>query len=247
MVTGGFDNECILKNRELDEKCEEELGIATGVQAYQIFGKSLMQDFGENQVCAVTVPRVPCCLRHPHLLPRVNTLPLLSQFSSTLDLEVSPTSSLRQMGCMLGIYSHSRVIWVSNSNICAYGLKQPTRYVIGRLLWCIDLTCVQLDCYNVCVSTTALKRHLTRSGYLRQDGDRLLATFSSHNTDAPLPDRQFLTLHAVCARVAHMSGAIQIIDKSELDVEDTKVFASDGLSADLLDHHMAFAAAPEVL
>jgi len=210
MVTGGFDNECILQNHELDEKCEEELGVATDVQAYQIFGKSTMQDFGENQgEHASTVISV------------LKYFGLGSLADKLLEADGVHVGNLLSLSCDMGFQFEDLCLWFEATDT-------P-------------------DCYDVCVSTMALKRHLTRSGYLRRDGNRLLATFSSHNTDAPLPDRQLLTLHAVCARVAHMSGAIQIIDKSELDVEDTKVLASDDLSADLCDHHMAFAAASEVV
>lgn len=112
----------------------------------------------------------------------------------------------------------------------------------------INLTRAQPDCYNVCTYFEGLKGDLRRSGYLRQDGDRLLATFSSHHPDARLPDRRLLTLHAACARVAHLSGAAEAIDELEEDAQETRVLAFDGSSAHLLDYLMGpFAAVPGVV
>ncbi|KAJ7710846.1 hypothetical protein B0H17DRAFT_914779, partial [Mycena rosella] len=50
----------------------------------------------------------------------------------------------------------------------------------------------------------------------------------------PLPEPRLLVLHAVCVRVAHMSGAAQALDDFDRDVEDTLVLARDGASANLL-------------
>lgn len=51
----------------------------------------------------------------------------------------------------------------------------------------------------------------------------------------PLPDPRLLALHAVCARVAHMSGAAEALDDFDRDVEETSVLARDGASAHLLN------------
>ncbi|KAJ7044743.1 hypothetical protein C8F04DRAFT_942092 [Mycena alexandri] len=53
--------------------------------------------------------------------------------------------------------------------------------------------------------------------------------------ELPLPEPRLLALHAVCVRVAHMSGAAQALDDLDRDVEDTLVLARDGASANLLD------------
>jgi len=50
----------------------------------------------------------------------------------------------------------------------------------------------------------------------------------------PLPDRKLLTIHAACARVAHMSGAAEYIDEFDRDVEDTLVLSTDGSDAPLI-------------
>jgi len=81
----------------------------------------------------------------------------------------------------------------------------------------MSLAHAQPNCYDVCVSHTALKRALIQLGRLRQDGDRLLVTFKG----AHLPDCKLLALHALCARVAHPSGAARAIDEWEQDVEET--------------------------
>jgi len=160
-------------------------------------------------------------------------LPLLLPFSNTLSSEVLPTNSSRMACIILEIFCHSHPISVSSLTIWACGSKPPKRCVIIRFLSDTNPTSAQPNCYSVCVDHTALKRSLIDSGHLRQDGDRLLVTFSS-STGAPLPNRQLLALHAVCARVAHLSGAFQAIDELE-DVEDTCALTFDG-SSHLLDH-----------
>ncbi|KAF8144291.1 hypothetical protein K438DRAFT_1632022 [Mycena galopus ATCC 62051] len=52
--------------------------------------------------------------------------------------------------------------------------------------------------------------------------------------ELPLPDPRLLALHAVCVRVAHMSGAAQALDDFDRDLEDTPVLARNGASANLL-------------
>jgi hypothetical protein len=52
--------------------------------------------------------------------------------------------------------------------------------------------------------------------------------------DLPLPDARLLALHATCARVAHMSGAAEYMDKWDRDVEGMKTLSSDGSSASVL-------------
>jgi hypothetical protein len=54
---------------------------------------------------------------------------------------------------------------------------------------------------------------LRQFGHLHADGDRLSVTFSQCHKDLQLPDPRLLTLHAACARVAHMSGAAEAFNK----------------------------------
>ncbi|KAF9043578.1 hypothetical protein BDZ89DRAFT_1059481 [Hymenopellis radicata] len=48
------------------------------------------------------------------------------------------------------------------------------------------------------------------------------------NAELPLPDPKLLTLHGICARVAHMSGAVEYFDEIDRDMESLMVLASDG-------------------
>ena len=74
-----------------------------------------------------------------------------------------------------------------------------------------------------------------------------LVKFSSKVANARLPSPILLGLHAACARVLHMSGAAEVIDELDRDVEETRVLAFDGSSACLLDHLMTpFATIPGV-
>jgi len=75
-------------------------------------------------------------------------------------------------------------------------------------------------------------------GHLQTGPDeRLYVQFSSGDDESQEPpDSQLLALHAVYARVAHMSGAAKAFDELEDDVEGTRVLDSDGSSVHLLDY-----------
>ena len=66
------------------------------------------------------------------------------------------------------------------------------------------------------------------------DGLPPSVTFTSAVAGLPLPDPRYLALHAACAKVAHLSGAAEYIEKSFRELEDTKVLASNGSSAEAL-------------
>ncbi|KAH8801243.1 hypothetical protein DL96DRAFT_1635691 [Flagelloscypha sp. PMI_526] len=55
----------------------------------------------------------------------------------------------------------------------------------------------------------------------------------------PLPSPDLLTLHGVCAKVAHLSGAGEYVDGVLEDLEHLDVLATDGTSFDLLYHALA--------
>jgi len=52
----------------------------------------------------------------------------------------------------------------------------------------------------------------------------------------PVPSPEYLAIHAACAKVAHLSGAGEHIDKILREMEDTKVLSKDGASAEILEH-----------
>lgn len=51
----------------------------------------------------------------------------------------------------------------------------------------------------------------------------------------PLPDPRYLKIHAACARVAHLSGAGEYIQDIFRDMEECRVLAEDGSTADMLN------------
>ena len=51
----------------------------------------------------------------------------------------------------------------------------------------------------------------------------------------PLPSPAYLAIQAACAKVAHLSGAAESIDKFYQDMEDGKTLSSDGASAGILE------------
>ena len=59
-------------------------------------------------------------------------------------------------------------------------------------------------------------------------------------TDLPLPNPDYLRIHAACCRVAHLSGAAEHMDKVLEDLGDMRVLSKDGSSA----HVLSFALQP---
>ena len=59
-------------------------------------------------------------------------------------------------------------------------------------------------------------------------------SLTSAVAELPLPDPRYLALHAACAKVAPFPGPAKHIHKSFRELEDTKVLASNGSSAEAL-------------
>ncbi|KAH9080585.1 hypothetical protein EDB83DRAFT_2284635 [Lactarius deliciosus] len=59
-------------------------------------------------------------------------------------------------------------------------------------------------------------------------------TLTSEDPRLPLPNPDYLEIHAACCRVAHLSGAGEYMDKVLEDLEDTRVLSEDGSSAHIL-------------
>ena len=57
---------------------------------------------------------------------------------------------------------------------------------------------------------------------------------ASNGTTHPRPDRRYLQTHALCCRVAHLSGITEHLDKFYKDFERMEVLATDGSSAAFL-------------
>ena len=61
--------------------------------------------------------------------------------------------------------------------------------------------------------------------------------FTTDNpTVLPVPSRDYLALHAACAKVAHLSGAAEYMNSVIWAMEETLVLSSDGSSAAVLEH-----------
>ncbi|KAI5986008.1 hypothetical protein EDC04DRAFT_2589992, partial [Pisolithus marmoratus] len=63
----------------------------------------------------------------------------------------------------------------------------------------------------------------------------------STTTDFPLPHPAYLALHALCCEVAWMSGAAEYIIDVERRMDQTRVLAKDGSTADILSAALALA------
>ena len=108
---------------------------------------------------------------------------------------------------------------------------------------------MQRHCYKVCTpdkGRNALIHHLIPRDHGVYGGP-IFVEFNSKHENAPPPDPFLLALHATCARVARMSGAAEFFDQVEWEAEETRVLASDGSSATLLDHLLSpFSVIPAV-
>ncbi|KIO25599.1 hypothetical protein M407DRAFT_75508 [Tulasnella calospora MUT 4182] len=63
---------------------------------------------------------------------------------------------------------------------------------------------------------------------------RRQVTLTSTNPSIPLPNSNYLKIHAACAKVAHLSGAAEYLETILNEWEERPVLASDGGSADIL-------------
>ncbi|KAF8326943.1 hypothetical protein F5887DRAFT_1084106 [Amanita rubescens] len=61
-------------------------------------------------------------------------------------------------------------------------------------------------------------------------------TFNTNNPRLPVPSRDYLELHAACAKVAYLSAASEYMDSVIWEMEETLVLSSDGASAAVLEH-----------
>jgi hypothetical protein len=70
-----------------------------------------------------------------------------------------------------------------------------------------------------------LPHYKTRIVFTTPDPDKL-----------PLPSPEYLQIHAACAKVAHLSGATEHIDKILNELEETRVLSEDGASAEAFEY-----------
>jgi hypothetical protein len=61
---------------------------------------------------------------------------------------------------------------------------------------------------------------------------------TSNEDTFPVLDLRYIKLHAACARVAHMSGAGEYIDKLQRDMDRISILAEDGSSAHFLSESL---------
>ena len=67
-----------------------------------------------------------------------------------------------------------------------------------------------------------------------------IITFTSTDPSLPLPNPEYLKLHAAVCRVAHLSGAAGYLDQEDRDVDRIGVLARDGSSANLLASRLTY-------
>ena len=67
-----------------------------------------------------------------------------------------------------------------------------------------------------------------------------IITFTSTDPSLPLPNPEYLKLHAAVCRVAQLSGAAGYLDQEDRDVDRIGVLARDGSSANLLASRLKY-------
>jgi hypothetical protein len=73
---------------------------------------------------------------------------------------------------------------------------------------------------------------------LQHLGANPVITFTSTDPSLPLPNPEYLKLHAAVCRVAHMCGAADYLNQQDRDFDRTAVLACDGSSANLLSSRL---------
>jgi len=65
-----------------------------------------------------------------------------------------------------------------------------------------------------------------------------LAPLDSDGTqpDLSLPSKDYLALHAACAKVANLSGVADYLNKLDREYNESAILAPDGSSVDLVAH-----------
>jgi len=100
------------------------------------------------------------------------------------------------------------------------------------------------DKYKVCMTDPGIT-FLDIPDYVTFRNEAL--DFSTRRKDIlnpfPLPNHKYLDLHALCCRVARMSGGADLVDEIERDLEETMVLSNDGADAHLLDYKLVGLAA----
>ena len=61
-----------------------------------------------------------------------------------------------------------------------------------------------------------------------------MITFDASDPQYPPPSRYYLELHALCCEVTMLAGAGEYVDWVQAQIEETRVLAGDGSSAQLL-------------
>ncbi|KZP30025.1 hypothetical protein FIBSPDRAFT_850723, partial [Athelia psychrophila] len=112
-----------------------------------------------------------------------------------------------------------------------FTLTNDVHNVFGALELYLDPVENQPNTYRLCKTTNFWPAPF-REG--------IIITFKSHHRLFPLPDPRYLALHAACAKIAHMSGAAEVIDSFLRDYEEIHVLARDG-SSDVLGQALALA------
>ena len=75
-----------------------------------------------------------------------------------------------------------------------------------------------------------------RQSYILRDYPEYVTFTTPDPVKLPVPSPTYLAIHAACAKVAHMSGAAEYIDKFYRDMEDGMILNPNGASAEMLEH-----------
>ncbi|KAI5993318.1 hypothetical protein EDD15DRAFT_2439690, partial [Pisolithus albus] len=157
-------------------------------------------------------------------------------FPESISSEITPVGSLPEMN-----FNNATTVWAVLDLFGYRNLRQDLNGArIHRLENVMTMdTCVRMDFDTLRIYFTATE---VPNRYKLQAFHRIYlcqrpryVTFSTPDADKyPLPDPTYLAIHAACAKVAHLSGAAEHIQKVLERMEGTLVLAEDGGSSEFL-------------
>ncbi|KAJ3926772.1 MAG: hypothetical protein NXY57DRAFT_689536 [Lentinula lateritia] len=188
MITGVWDTNSLERNIELNELLVKSRGYEATVQTCHILSQSIMQGIGDS-VQPNKDGNMPEL--HSQRRPSSGVIAILTQFHLGHLVDV-----LVEKG---GVHSLCNLL----------SLVQPLHEAFDRLgLWFDETD--EDDMYEVRVvrdSNLGTFSHVNRQPHF--EVNEMLKKPKFRHVQLALPDSRFLALHAVCARVAHMSGAAE--------------------------------------
>jgi len=203
LLTGFFDETSTEEDSKLYDMCIQLRAGASAVVPSRIWNKSTVQGVGRGNGREMDKTH-----------DATTAISILKSFGLNDFVQSLAEDGADRLGNLLSLDPISH-IYFDKLNLWFEYTEKPNRY-------------------RVCVARPSHEVYLRKCGYLESDDrGRLFVTFSRTHDSQEFPDPHLVGLHAVCARVAHMSGATEAFEEEESEVEDTSI--SDVEDTSVLD------------